>query len=190
VQTVSASLALRVESISDGVRRAVGIATSLSGYAAAVHAQTQGATGTADLTLKVPRLNAQAAVNRLSQLGTITSETLDLTDRQAGLNATDREIARLQAQVKALRAAHAPAAQIAGLVARIESLQRSESATRLDAHFATVYLHLATPSRVVHTSRVWPDAGWAAVGAGVLALLLLSFRAVRRVREHRLLSRT
>lgn len=189
VQTVSASLSLRVASISDGVRRAVGIATSLSGYAAAVHAQTEGAVGTADLTLKVPRLNAQAAVDRLSRLGSVESESLDLTDRQAGLNATGREIARLQAQLKALRAAHAPADRIARLVARIQSLQRGESATRNHAHFATISVHLATAAKTTRASHAGRDAEWAAVGAAILALLLLAFRFARRYREYRLLSR-
>lgn len=190
VQTVSASLSLRVTSISDGVRRAVAIATSLSGYAAAVHASTEGANGSADLTLKVPRTHAQAAIDRLSRLGTIESEQLDLTDRQAGLNATDREIARLQAQLKALRAANASPARIAALVARIQSLQRSEAGTRRTAHFATISVHLATPPHATHASHAGRDAEWAALGAGILALLLLAFRFARRYRESRLLSRS
>jgi len=190
VQTVGASISLHVTSISDGVRRAVAIATSLSGYAASIHASTHGKTGTADLTLKVPRIHAQAAVDRLSKLGTVTAEQLDIIDRQAGLNAADREIAHLQKELATLRAQHASAARIAALTGRIRSLQRSESSTRRTAHFATIGVHLATPApHAKSKSHVRRDAAWAVLGAAVLALLLLAFRAARRFREYALLSR-
>ena len=58
----------------------------------------------ADLTLKVPRTHVQEAIARLSAIGTITAEQVDVQDLQAGLNATDRTIARLQRQLAALRA--------------------------------------------------------------------------------------
>lgn len=189
VQTVAASISLRLSSISDGVRRAVAIATSLSGFAASIHASTHGKTGTADLTLKVPRVHAQAAIDRLSKLGTIVGEQVDVTDRQAGLNATDREIARLQKQLAKLRAQHAPTKQIAALTARIQALQRSESSTRRTAHFATIDVHLSTPVAHKSTRHVERDAAWAVIGAASLALLLLAFRLVRRRREYALLSR-
>ena len=189
VQNVAAALSLRVTSISDGVRRAVAIATSLSGYAASIHASTHGKTGAADLTLKVPRVHAQAAIARLSKLGTVTAEQVDITDRQAGLNATDREIARLQKELAKLRAQHAPAAMIAAVTARIRALQRSESSTRRTAHFATIGVHLSTPQPAHAASHAERDAAWAVIGAAALALLLLAFRLVRRWREYALLSR-
>ncbi|HWC44607.1 MAG TPA: DUF4349 domain-containing protein [Casimicrobiaceae bacterium] len=190
IQQVGASISLHVASISDGVRRAVAIATSLSGYAASVHASTHGKTGTADLTLKVPRSHAQTAIDRLSKLGTVTSEQVDITDRQEGLNATDREIARLQKQLAKLRSQHAPAKQIAAVTARIQALQRSESSTRRTAHFATIGVHLATPAPPAKSkSHAWRDVAWAVLGAAALALLLLAFRVVRRWREYALLSR-
>lgn len=188
---VSASLSLRLASISDGVRRAEAIAASLSGYVASVHASTQGKTGSADLTLKVPRTNAQAAINRLSKLGTVLGEQIDITDRQAGLNATDRRIERLQKQLAKLRAAHAPAARIAALTARIQSLQREESSTRRTTHYATIAVHLATPAATGHAkSHAWRDVAWAVLGAAILALLLLAYRTARRLREAALLSRS
>jgi hypothetical protein len=189
VQDVAASISLRVPSISDGVRRAVAIATSLSGYAASIHASTHGKTGTADLTLKVPRIHAQAAIDRLAKLGTVTAEQVDITDRQAGLNATEREIARLQKQLAKLRAEHASAKRIAALTARIQGLQRSDSSTRSTAHFATIGVQLSTPAVHKSASHVKRDAAWAVLGAAALALLLLGYRAVRRRREYALLSR-
>lgn len=190
VQDVAASISLRVTSISDGVRRAVAIATSLSGYAASIHASTHGKNGTADLTLKVPRVHAQAAIDRLSKLGTVTAEQVDITDRQAGLNATDREIARLQKQLAKLRAQHAAVKKIAALTAHIQRLQRGESSTRRTAHFATLGVHLSTPpAHAKSKSHVWRDVAWAVLGAAALALLLLAIRLARRWREYALLSR-
>ena len=52
--------------------------------------------GSADLTLRIPRAHVQEAIARLSALGTITGEQVDVQDLQAGVNATDRTIARLQ----------------------------------------------------------------------------------------------
>ena len=186
VQSVGASVTLRVTSLSDAVKRAVAVATSLSGYAASVHAQTNGARGTADLTLKVPRANVQKAIARLSALGTITAENVDLTDRTAGLNADARTIARLRAQL----AAATDPKQRAAIVARIQAIQRKDAATRRAAHYATVRVHLATPPAPVHHGHDWWKLAWAAGGAAVLALLLLAGRAVRRLREERLLSRS
>jgi hypothetical protein len=203
VQLVGTTLSLRTRDISGGVRRAVGIVTSLGGYPASVHADLH----TADLTLKVPRSHVQQAMTRLSQLGTITGENLDVQDLTAGLNATDREIARLQKELAQLRAAGAPASKIAALTARIQSLQRAQADTRRTAHYATIGLHLATP-RAAHAQHghgplhgvvvalTWLGIGAVytlAVGAPVVVLLVLvwlAVRLVRRRREDELLSRS
>ena len=184
VQTVGATISLRVTSVSDAVKRAVAVATSLSGYAASVHATTTGSHGAADLTLKIPRNHVQAAIARLSALGTITSESIDLTDKTAGLNADARAIARLRAQL----AATTDPKQRAAIVTRIQAIQRKDAATRRSAHYATLHVHLATPA-VVHHKRDWWNLAWAAGGAVALALLLVAWRLWRRLREDRLLSR-
>ena len=59
--------------------------------------------GSADLALKIPRTHIQEAIARLSAIGTITAEQVDVQDLQTGLNATDRTIARLQSQLADLR---------------------------------------------------------------------------------------
>jgi hypothetical protein len=137
VATTTTTLALQLPTpgkVSDAIKRALAITASLSGYPVSVHAQTHGKSATAALTLKVPRANAQRAVTRLSQLGTITSEQVSLTDKQAGLNATDRTIARLQKQL----AAATPGSPLArALTAQIQQLQRAEAQTRAAAHYAT-----------------------------------------------------
>jgi len=212
VQRVEETLALRVETpkdVSDGVKRALRITASLGGYPASVHASTHGANASASLVLKVPRAHVQEAVTRLSELGTIVSEHIQVQDLQTGLNAADRTIARLQRQLKVLRAQDPqPAAQIAQLERRIAALQRAQAATRRSAHYATISLALSTPPAAApQKSSHGPLHGvgvalrWLGIGAvyvlavggpvillGVLCWLVVRF--LRRRREDALLSRS
>jgi hypothetical protein len=212
-QRYEAYLALRVRSgdgISDGVKRAQQIVTSLGGYSLSVHASSETQAANADLRLKVPRVHVQEAITRLSALGTITGEQVDIQDVQAGLNATGRLIGRLQKQLRDLRAQEQTDAvkrQIAAITARIERLQRQERATLRATHYATIQLHLATKSAVTpkkHHHGPLHGLGvtfrWIGIGAvyalalgtplvAVLALLWLVARTVRRRREDALLSR-
>ena len=214
VQTYGAYLALRLHSataVSDGVKTALHIASSLGGYPTSVHASSEAKVASADLVLKIPRAHVQEAIGRLSALGTITSEQVDIQDRQAGLNATDRAIARLQKQLADLRAQTPTAttpARIAALEAQIARLQRAEAATRQTAHYATVQLHLTSAKAVVPPKRghgplhgVVVALTWLGIGAvyalaigtpvAVLALLVwLAARFIRRRREDALLSRS
>ena len=212
-QRYEAYLALRVrggDGVSNGVKRAQQIATSLGGYSLSVHASSETENASADLTFKVPRAHVQEAITRLSALGTITGEQVDIQDVQAGLNATDRLIGRLQRQLRDLRAQEqtdAVTRQIAALTARIERLQRQERATLRETHYATIQLHLATKSAIVpkkHHHGPLHGLGvafrWIGIGAVyafalgtplvvVLFLLWLGARTVRRRREDALLSR-
>ena len=209
VQTVGTTLTLRIptaDGVSDALKRALQITASLSGYPASVHEQTHGNAASATLTLKIPRAHLQQAMTRLSRLGTITGEHVDVTDRQAGLNATDREIARLQRQLKALRAQQPPNTKlIAAVTAHVERLQRAEAATRRAAHYATVHLGLATPAPTPATHGHGPFHGilvgltWLGIGAvyalalGLPVAIVLAgawflYRAIRRRREDALLN--
>jgi hypothetical protein len=206
VQTYDATLSLRVEhssDVSNGVKRALQIATSLGGYSASVHAETHGSRAVADLKLKIPRSHIQEAMAKLAQLGTITDENVSTVDKTALLNATDRAIARLQNQLVALRAEpQSPenARRILALESRIVRLQRGEAATRLNAHYATVDLHLETPLVTiapkhghgplhgVGVALTWLGIGAVyalAVGAPVAVLLTLVWLGVRTVRKRR-----
>ncbi len=214
VQTYGAQLSLRLDSataVSDGVKSALRIAASLGGYPTSVHATSEAKIASADLTLKIPRAHVQEAIARLSALGTITSEQVDIQDEQAGLNATDRRIARLQTQITELRAqtlSVTTAARIAALSSQISRLQRAEAATRHNAHYATVQLHLTSAKAIVLPRHghgplhgVVVALTWLGIGAvyalaigtpvAVLALLVwLATRIVRRRREDALLSRS
>jgi hypothetical protein len=214
VQVYGSYLALRLQSataVSDGVKRALRIASSLGGYPTSVHATSQAKVASADLVLKIPRAHVQQAITRLSALGTITSEQVDIQDKTAGLNATDRTIARLQKQLAALRV-QTPSTtitkRIAALEAQVVRLQRAEAATRRSAHYATVQLHLTSAKAIVTAKHghgplhgVVVALTWLGIGAvyalaigtpiAVLALLVwLGARLIRRRREDALLSRS
>ncbi|HEX4525190.1 MAG TPA: DUF4349 domain-containing protein [Gaiellaceae bacterium] len=213
VQRYGAFLALRVsapDGVSNGVKQALRITKSLGGYAGSVHATVAGKSGSADLTLRIPRTHVQEAIARLSALGTITAEQVDVQDLQAGLNATARTIARLQRELAVLRAQPQSAliaARIAALVRQIQDLQRAEATTVRTARYATVRLHLGTAAPKPSTSHHGPLHGlgvafrWIWIGAvyalALVAPLLLflwlawiAARTIRRRRENDLLSRS
>jgi hypothetical protein len=213
-QRYGAALTLRVPTangVSNAVKSALRITRSLGGYATSVHAGSKGRSASADLTLKIPRTHVQDAITRLSALGTITGEQVDVQDLQTGLNATERTIARLQRELRDLRAQPAsPAhdARIAALVAQVTRLQRTEAATIRAARYATVSLRLATPAAAHHAKNAhgplhglvvalkWLGIGLVyalALGLPVLILALFAYLAVRfarRRREDALLSRS
>jgi hypothetical protein len=196
--------------VSEAVQKALRITTALGGYSTSVHDVSAGKTGGADLVVRVPRSHIHEAITRLSQLGTITSEQVEIQDLQAGLNATGRRIARLQRQLATLRAEPETPQRdrtIAAVTAQVQRLQRSEAATRRSAQFATVHLHVATPApkAAVHHGHgplhgIGVAAYWTGIGAvyalafGLPLLLLvglvyLAVRALRRRRVDALLSR-
>jgi hypothetical protein len=210
VQRYNATLSLRLKNVSDAVKRVQAITRSLGGYPVTIVAGSQGRSASADLVVKVPRTHVQEALRRFSALGTITAENVQLQDLEAGLNATDRLIARLQRRLAELRTqpqTDATRRLIAEHVSRIQRLQRQEAATRRAARFATVSLHLSTPSAVkgaAHRHGPWHALGvtfrWLGIGAvyalalGVPFLLLVALvwsavRIVRRRRVDALLSR-
>lgn len=212
-QRYGATIGLRVASpgaVSTAVKAALRITSALGGHPTSVHASASGKAGAADLVLRIPRRHVQEAVTRLSQLGTITSEQVDIQDLQAGIDTTGRTIARLQRHLAALRAQPETPQRdraIAALVAQIQRLQRAEAATLRAAQLATVRVHVATPPppAPVHHGHgplhgIAVGAYWTGVGAlyalafGAPLLLLgglvyLVARSVRRRRVDALLSR-
>src|SRR5947199_2878986 len=69
VQIYGATLSLRIPTatgVSDAVKRAMRITTSLGGYSTSVHASSYGKDANAELTLKVPREHVQEALTRLA----------------------------------------------------------------------------------------------------------------------------
>jgi hypothetical protein len=213
IQRYSTSLALRVRdaaAISEASKRAVAIAHSLGGYEQRVSVDTARTSGYAELVLRIPKTHVQDAVRRLTALGTIVSENVQMQDLQGQVNASDRLIARLQRRLADLRAQPQDTEterRIAALTTQIERLQRTRAATVRSARYATVDLQLTTgtqPAPVHHGHGPLHGLGvtfrWIGIGAvyalalGIPAALLvllawIGARSLRRRREDALLSR-
>jgi len=220
VQRYEATLGLRLRTpaaVSAAARRALRIAGGLGGYARSIQVDAGGASGYADLVLRIPRANVDDAVQRLGALGTVTSENVQAQDLQAQVNATGRLIARLEKRVGALRSQLAgeqarderdrTERAIAAFTARIERLQRGRAGTIRTARYATIDLTLSTPQpQPAKPHHHGPLHGlvaafrWIGIGlvyalaiaapfvvVGVLVWLVV--RTVRRRREDELLSR-
>jgi len=155
-QRYVANLTLSVEdtdALSDATQRALGIARDLGGYVVAVQYAT-GETGAASVTLRVPSTKAGDAVTRLSSLGTIVAQNVQIQDLQESLDGIDREVARLRARIAALTAQldRAPSAaerarlieQRAQAQAQLRELRASRAATAAEARNATIQLELRT----------------------------------------------
>ena len=213
VQRYGASLSLRVanaSAVSTAVKRALRLVASLGGYPVSIHVSTSRASGGSELVLRVPRSHVEQAVSKLSQLGTIVSERVDVQDLQAGVSATDRTIARLQRRLAGLRAetqTDAVKRQIAALTARVAALQRKRAATIREARYASVRLSVSSAGPPQARGGHGPLHGlgvafrWIGIGAvyalaiGVPGLLVAALawfavRSVRRRREAALLSRS
>jgi Domain of unknown function (DUF4349) len=217
LQNYSTYLELRVKTpakVSDATKRALAITKSLGGYASSVSVDGRGRTADAELRLRIPRTHVQEAVDRLARLGTITAMNVSVADAQAGVNATDARIARLQKQLRELRAqpqSDETKRSMAVLTAQVERLQRSRAQAVRTAHYATVELHMTTrkpaaaqpkpedgngPLHGLGVAFRWIGIGAVyalALGAPLLALVALAWfaaRALRRRRVDALLSRS
>jgi hypothetical protein len=155
-QRYSATLTLGVDdtdALSTATQQALAIARDLGGYVVSVQYAT-GSSGAASLTLRVPSGQAATAVTRLSDLGTILAQNVQIDDLQESLDTLDRQLERLRAQVAALTAAidrADTAAERARLLERraqaqseLRELRASRAATAQVAQNATIQLELRT----------------------------------------------
>jgi hypothetical protein len=155
-QRYSASLTLAVDdtdALSDATQRALSIARDLGGYVVSVQYAT-GTEGAASLTLRVPSARAADAVTRLSALGTILAQNVQIDDLQESLDTLDGQLERLRAQIAALNVAlerAETAAERARLLERraqaqaeLRELRANRAATAEAARNATIQLDLRT----------------------------------------------
>jgi cell division protein FtsB len=155
-QRYVANLTLAVEdtdALSEATQRALSIARDLGGYVVSVQYAT-GADGAASVTLRVPSARAGDAVTRLSGLGTIVAQNVQIQDLQESLDGLDRELKRLRARIAALtvqldRATGAAdrarlLEQRAQAQAQLRELRASRAATAGEARNATIQLELRT----------------------------------------------
>ena len=167
-QRYSAALSLQVEdtdALSEATQQALAIARDLGGYVVSVHYAT-GDQGSASMTLRVPSANAADAVTRLSSLGTILAQNVQIDDLQESLDTLDRRTQQVRARIAALTAAIDRAdtdaerarleEQRAQARAELRELRSSRAATAEEARNATVQLDLQTKE----------DAGGAVPGSG------------------------
>jgi septal ring factor EnvC (AmiA/AmiB activator) len=125
-----------------------------------------GDQGSASLTLRVPTANAADAVARLSGLGTILAQNVQIDDLQESLDALDRREQQVRARIAELGAAIERAGddaerarleeQRAQARAELRTLRASQAATAAEARNATVQLDLQTKQ----------DSGGAVPGSG------------------------
>jgi hypothetical protein len=140
-----ASLQLRVDdtdALSAATTRATQITTSLGGYAKSVdYATPRAGSGSATLDLRVPAQNVKTAIARLSELGTILSQELSVTDLEGRLRTQSQQIANLRERVAAFRTAlqdpALPEAQRVLIQVRLAEAKRALS-QRLHARKGTI----------------------------------------------------
>jgi Domain of unknown function (DUF4349) len=155
-QRYSATLSLQVDdtsALSDATQQALVIARDLGGYVVSVH-YASGEDGAASMTLRVPTTAAADAVTRLSSLGTILAQDVQIDDLQESLDTLDRRVEQVSTQIAALTAAIGRAdddAERARLVERrsqaqteLRQLRASRAATGAEARNATIQLELRT----------------------------------------------
>jgi hypothetical protein len=156
-QRYSAQLTLSVKDIdalSDATQQALRITRDLGGYlVTASYATTDS--GTSSLTLKVPTANVQQAIVRLSDLGKIVGQQVQIDDLQGQVdeltkreNALRLQIARLSAR---LAATDISAETRATLEARrdaarseLAKVRQANAQVAAEARFATIQLTLQT----------------------------------------------
>jgi hypothetical protein len=157
-QRFSAQLTLEVpdsDALSEATQRALQLTRSLGGYAVSVSYGSAEEAGTASLVLRVPTAKVQDAIARLSSLGTIVGEQVqidDLGDQLQSLELRERslreQIARLTARLaseeltdeqRAVLQARRAAAQ-----RELAGVRQEQAGVRREASLATLSLTLRT----------------------------------------------
>jgi uncharacterized protein DUF4349 len=195
--------------LSDATARAQSIARQLGGYVVNVSFASSDS-GAASLTLRVPTAQVQDALTRLTALGRVTAQQVQIDDLQATLDQLDRQVTVLRARIAHITAlltdTTLTAVRRADLESQRTSLQnalrathQNRAGTARDAQFATIQLQLQTAAKSVapppsRASRILHQAGrilawegaavlYVLVVAGPLALVALAFAFAARLRR-------
>jgi hypothetical protein len=172
-QRYSAQLTLAVKDVdglSAATQKALQITRDLGGYVVSVSYATSD-TGVSSLTLKVPTANVQDALVRLTGLGKIVSQQVQIDDLQGQVDELTKRETALRGQIARLSARLADQSLDAETRATLESRRdaaRSELArvrvaraqVNGEARYATIQLTLQTSqsSAVVPVPSRWDDA--------------------------------
>jgi Domain of unknown function (DUF4349) len=169
LQAYDAYLRLRVRGtgrLSSATKRAMAVARSLGGYVAAVDLDT-AKQGDASLRLRVPIGRVQAAIARLSGLGTILAQSFSVTDlqRQADqqldtIARTKGRIGRLQLLLRDPSLSPERRASLELALSRAEqalkSIMGQHTATVRRSRLATISVGLTTRNAVVPVRHSGP----------------------------------
>jgi Domain of unknown function (DUF4349) len=218
LQHYDVSMQARVDDLSDATKRAVRTTRKLGGYLAAANYSTDRSAGDSTLDLRVPVQHVQQAIASFTELGTILSQRIALTDLQANVDRIRERVAELRTRIAKLEAKRRTVGltleeqgELAGLKRNVRRLSGSQRTLVRSATYAEVQLLLTTrkpaakhaaPGRF---NRFRDNAGdilgkeaiavlYALVVAGpfilLAALALLGERARRRRADSRLLEET
>jgi hypothetical protein len=182
-QRYSAQLTLAVKDVdglSDATQKALQITRDLGGYVVSVSYATSD-TGVSSLTLKVPTANVQDALVRLTGLGKIVSQQVQIDDLQAQVDELTKRETALRGQIARLSARLAATDLDAETRATLEArrdaaraelarVRTTRAQVNAEARYATIQLTLQTPQSAVvpATPSRWDDA--VDRGVGILAV--------------------
>ena len=116
-----------------------------------------GTDGTSSLTVRVPTARVQDAITRLSSLGTIVAQQVQIDDLQESIDALGKRIAGLQERIARLTAQIEDpsvdaetratlAARRSAARAELAALRRDRAGQTAEARMATIQLALVTDS--------------------------------------------
>jgi hypothetical protein len=194
-QDYEASMTLRVrdlDALTDRTNEAMQVVRSYGGYVASVNQSTSaGQPGEADLVLRVPVGHVEAAMVRLSELGTVLARQVSIVDLEQALRQQRARIVRLKvfiARATEQLKGDLPADVRLRLQLQLQQARedlaratRANKATLDEAAFSHVSLSLTTQQPVTPAhkggagrfERTARDAGSFLAGAGAVVLFLL-----------------
>jgi len=194
-QDYQASMTLRVsdlDALTDRTNEAMRVVRSFGGYVASVQQVTaSGKPGQADLVLRVPVGHVEAALVRLSELGTVLDRQLSIVDLEQALRLQQQRIVRLKlfiARATEQLKLDLPAdvrlrlqLQLQEARANLDRATRAHRATLDEAAFSRISLTFTTQTALAPATkggmgrfeRAARDAGSFLADAGAVMLFLL-----------------
>jgi len=190
-ERVTATLTLEVadsDAVSRAAQEALDVTRSLGGHVVSASVST-GDEGSASLTVRVPVAKVQDAIVRFSALGKITSQLVTIEDLQESLDAYERRVRSVRAQI-ALIAARLETepldpetralleTRLRTLRGELRELRRGIAVTNAEARFATIQLTVLTPGALgvvpvpSRLDRTLDEALNVLVWEGVIALAI------------------
>jgi len=154
-QYYAVDLKLRVSDLSGTTKQAINLTRGWGGYVVSVDSGADRKSGTAYIVLRIPIVKIQAALAKLTGLGTILANHVSIQDVQVQLNQRYSRMQSLREKIASLRGKLTDPnltqsqkdffnAQIAERQGLIDNLQQLQQAQETKASFATVGLDLET----------------------------------------------